>query len=148
MGLSQFYARGQYCGVEMRANGRWIDSATALTSCPILDELMALLLDTTPGLRFNSALVNLYENGSDWLGWHSDDERCYGPDPVVASVSLGASRHFDYRSREDHTICGGVSLRSGSLLVMSGAMQHHWQHSVPWQGNAGTRINITFRWIC
>ena len=81
------------------------------------------------------------------MGWHSDDEKLYGDRPVIASVSLGASRDFMVRPR------GGregpqwkFTLEDGDLLVMDGDMQRHFQHSVPRRKRAaGRRINLTFR---
>ena len=49
---------------------------------------------------FNSALINFYRNGQDGVGWHSDNEACNGPEPTIASVSLGATRRFDMRHRK------------------------------------------------
>ncbi|UTW46609.1 alpha-ketoglutarate-dependent dioxygenase AlkB [bacterium SCSIO 12696] len=97
--------------------------------------------------RFNSALINLYRNGSDSVAWHSDDEAELGDDPVIASLSLGAKRRFQMRRKS-----GGqryeLTLESGALLVMTGATQRFWQHQVPKEsGVEKARINITFRKI-
>jgi len=98
--------------------------------------------------RFNAVLLNLYRNGNDSMGWHSDDEPELGPNPVIASVSLGNSRRFILRRKDNHTEKLELQLTHGSLLVMSGALQHHWQHSVPRTRTAcEPRINLTFRQI-
>jgi alkylated DNA repair dioxygenase AlkB len=97
--------------------------------------------------RFNSVLVNLYRSGDDSMGWHADDEPELGPSPVIASLSLGATRRFKFRHRRTRTIVDH-DLTGGSLLVMSGACQSAWMHSVPKQKRVTeARINLTFRWI-
>ena len=81
---------------------------------------------------FNSVLLNLYRNGQDSNGWHSDDEPELGEHPIIASLSLGETRRFKLRHKFDKTIKGiDIELTSGSLLVMSGHSQSHWQHCVP-----------------
>ncbi len=94
---------------------------------------------------FNSALVNLYRNGQDGMGWHSDNEACNGPEPTIASVSLGATRRFDMRHRRTgETI--KIQLESGSLLVMAGKSQQYWVHQVAKTKRVHEpRINLTFR---
>ncbi len=99
------------------------------------------------GEAFNSVLANLYRDGADAMGWHADDEPELGPAPVIASLSLGAERRFALRPR-----AGGPSralpLPHGSLLVMAGATQRHWQHALPRSAKvAGPRLNLTFRRI-
>ena len=96
---------------------------------------------------FNSVLVNFYRNGQDGLGWHSDNEACNGPEPTIASVSLGATRRFDMRHRKTgETI--KIQLESGSLLVMAGKSQHCWVHQVAKTKRVHEpRINLTFRYV-
>ncbi|SMG02983.1 alpha-ketoglutarate-dependent dioxygenase AlkB family protein [Burkholderia singularis] len=97
--------------------------------------------------RFNSVLLNRYRNGFDSMGWHADDEPELGPQPVIASVSLGAARVFDLR----HNSTGAAHayrLTDGSLLVMRGRTQQEWRHRVPKAPAVlGERINLTFRWV-
>lgn len=93
----------------------------------------------------NACFLNLYRDGNDSIGWHADDERIFGPMPLIASVSLGTPRRFLIRRRH-----GGESrsilLDHGDLLVMGGTMQKFWIHSVPKSpGLVGERINLTFR---
>ena len=99
------------------------------------------------GVRFNSALVNLYRSGQDSMGYHSDDEQELGKNPVIASLSLGASRRFLLRPRKDNTLPKhNLDLGQGCLLIMEGATQHRYKHSVPkTKKEVGERINITFR---
>jgi len=95
---------------------------------------------------FNGVLLNLYRDGRDSMSWHADDEAELGREPVVASLSLGAARRFVFRRSDDKTKKVAVDLPGGSLLVMAGPTQHHWQHAVPKTAKpVGERINLTFR---
>jgi alkylated DNA repair dioxygenase AlkB len=97
------------------------------------------------GQPFNSVLLNLYRDGRDCVSWHADNEPGLGRDPVIASVSLGATRRFQMKHRErDERLA--LDLPSGSCLVMAGPTQHHWLHQVPKTAHpVGPRINLTFR---
>jgi len=93
-------------------------------------------------------LLNLYRGGRDSMGWHSDDEPELGAEPVIASLSLGATRDFSLRQKKPGAQKIKMALPSGSLLVMSGRLQHCWQHQLPkTQLPVGERINLTFRLI-
>lgn len=99
------------------------------------------------GLRFNAVLANRYRDGNDAMGWHSDDEPELGPAPVIASASFGAARRFRLRHR-DSGRTEQLVLGHGSLLVMAGASQRHWQHALPrTRVVRAPRINLTFRRI-
>lgn len=96
---------------------------------------------------FNSVLVNLYRNGQDKNGWHSDNEPELGSEPVIASLSLGASRRFKFRHRETKDAVE-KELVNGSLVIMRGLSQKNWEHEVPRQAKVTEpRINLTFRTI-
>lgn len=98
-------------------------------------------------IHFNSVLCNLYRDGQDTLGWHADNEKALGKNPTIASVSLGATRKFQFKHRMTKEIVT-VYLESGSLLIMEGAVQHYWLHRLPKQTKClDTRINLTFRQI-
>ena len=98
--------------------------------------------------RFNVVLLNLYRDGSDSNGWHSDDEKELGKNPVIASVSLGAKRVFQLRNKTDKKLRHKVVLDTGSLLLMKGTTQHFWQHQVAKSKKVvNSRINLTFRFI-
>ena len=100
------------------------------------------------GTIFNSVLLNLYRDGSDSMGWHSDDEPELGRDPIIASVNLGEARRFDLRLKTDHQQKLQILLEDGSVLVMKGELQHYWQHQVAKSAKVkGPRINLTFRTI-
>ncbi|MCX7512899.1 alpha-ketoglutarate-dependent dioxygenase AlkB family protein [Frateuria hangzhouensis] len=106
-------------------------------------------LEQACGSTFNSVLANLYRDGSDAMGWHSDDEPELGPAPVIASLSLGAPRRFVFRSkaaRGPATL--ELELSHGSLLRMANATQRLYQHALPRARQLRLpRINLTFRRI-
>lgn len=111
------------------------------------------------GTDFNSVLANLYRDGRDAMGWHRDDERELGPRPVIASLSLGATRRFLLKpARRAAERPGGSPDRApgrialevghGSLLVMRGDTQRHYRHALPRTAKpVGPRINLTFRQV-
>ncbi len=115
---------------------------------PQLEQLRKKIAIVEP-TAFNCVLLNLYRDGSDSMGWHSDDEPELGPDPVIASVSLGQTRRFVLRHRGDrHQPKIELELEDGMLLLMRGSTQRHWQHALPRTRRImAPRINLTFRRI-
>lgn len=113
---------------------------------PLLANLRARIQSCT-GYDFNSVLANLYRDGMDSMGWHADKERELGHNPVIASLSFGAERMFKLRhNKSGDTV--EMYLPSGSLLLMRGALQHHWRHCLPkMRGVTAPRVNLTFRYI-
>ena len=98
------------------------------------------------GSEFNSVLANRYRSGHDAMGWHADDEPELGNEPVIASLSLGATRRFRLRHRARPRDTHSCDLPHGSLLVMSGAIQRCWMHCLARTSRpVGERINLTFR---
>jgi alkylated DNA repair dioxygenase AlkB len=98
--------------------------------------------------RYNSVLLNLYRDGRDGMGWHADDEPELGREPVIASVSLGATRRFKLRHRRSRIAASALDLAHGDLLLMAGQTQHEYAHAVPKTARpVGERVNLTFRWI-
>ncbi|MEQ1531912.1 MAG: alpha-ketoglutarate-dependent dioxygenase AlkB [Methylococcales bacterium] len=114
------------------------------TWTPLLSDIRHKIEDYL-SFSFNSVLVNWYRNGADYVGWHADNEPELGKHPVIASLSLGATRAFAVRHK--HSLqTRQLDLRSGTLLIMHPDFQQHWLHSLPavktlTQG----RINLTFR---
>ncbi len=105
-------------------------------------------LEGVSGARFNSVLLNLYRRGSDGVAWHCDDEPELGTSPVIASVSLGATRKFQLRCKADSAMRQDISLTHGSLLLMRGTTQRNWEHQIPKTSrDTAPRINLTFRLI-
>ncbi|WP_158990310.1 alpha-ketoglutarate-dependent dioxygenase AlkB [Mucilaginibacter sp. L196] len=116
----------------------------ALSWTPELLELKKLTEQLT-GESFNSCLLNLYHDGNEGMAWHSDDEKSLGKDSAIASLSFGAERKFSLKHRvtkESHS----VLLENGSLLIMKGATQTNWLHSLPKSKKIILpRVNLTFR---
>ena len=96
---------------------------------------------------FNSCLANLYHEGEQGMGWHQDNEKELGSNPTIASISFGAERRFDFRHKESREKIS-VILENGSLLIMSGETQTHWQHQLPKTKKIKKpRVNLTFRTV-
>lgn len=115
---------------------------------------LRLRVEAACGGRFNSVLANLYRDGNDSMGWHSDDEPELGAQPVIASLSLGAERRLRFRRRLPRGVRAtaadvlSLPLPHGSLLRMAGATQTLYRHELPkTRVAAGPRINLTFRRI-
>lgn len=105
-------------------------------------------VEAVAGVAFTGALLNLYRDGKDSMGWHRDNERELGTNPVIASLSFGTARKFQFRNYESKEDLISIDLTHGSLLLMKGETQHFWEHRVPkMNALAGSRINITFRVI-
>jgi alkylated DNA repair dioxygenase AlkB len=98
------------------------------------------------GIEFNSVLANLYRDGSDRMGWHSDNEAELGTRPLIASLSLGATRRFVFKHRATPAVKRDIALTHGSLLLMRGDTQAHYRHALPaTRRGFEPRINLTFR---
>jgi len=114
---------------------------------PELREVKNELKQYTP-VHFTHCLANLYRDGMDSMGLHADAEKELGKDPVIASVSLGATRKFILKHKQDKAQKHEITLEHGSLLLMQGSTQHFWKHELPkTKLVTGPRINLTFRKI-
>ena len=97
---------------------------------------------------FNSCLLNLYRDGNDSNGWHSDNEKQLGKNPIIASLSLGEERYFHLKHRTKKQLKYKLLLEHGSLLIMKDKTQHYWLHQIPkTKKKIEKRINLTFRYI-
>jgi len=122
-------------------------SNTTKHALPWTKELLELkkLAEEITGHEYNSCLLNLYHNGDEGMAWHSDDEKALGKDTAIASLSFGAERKFALKHR-DSKHKEEVILQHGSLLIMKGATQSNWLHSLPKSKKISTpRVNLTFR---
>lgn len=100
------------------------------------------------GIDFNSCLTNYYRNGSDTIGWHSDDEAIFDTRVAIVSVSFGGTRKFKMRLKRDHTQQRVFELANGDILSMPPGTQSNWQHCVPRTSRpVAPRINLTFRQV-
>jgi alkylated DNA repair dioxygenase AlkB len=116
---------------------------------PFTTELLQLqkLAQQITGHSYNSCLLNLYHDGAEGMGWHSDDEKDLLHHGAIASLSFGAERKFCFKHKGNGTRVD-VQLEHGSLLVMKGATQQYWLHRLPPTIKISTpRINLTFRTI-
>ena len=106
-------------------------------------------VDAEAGVKFNSVLLNLYRNERDSVALHSDDEPELGKNPIIASVSFGATRRFVLKHKSEKRLPKiELALSHGSLLLMRGSTQHHWVHAIPKSKvPIGPRLNLTFRII-
>ncbi|HSD07488.1 alpha-ketoglutarate-dependent dioxygenase AlkB [Flavobacterium sp.] len=106
------------------------------------------LVENVAEINFTTVLLNYYRDGNDGNGWHADNEKELGINPIIASLSLGAERNFQLKHNIDSTQKKNIVLENGSLLLMKGTTQHFWKHQVPkTKKNIGPRINLTFRVI-
>jgi alkylated DNA repair dioxygenase AlkB len=103
------------------------------------------LAEERTGATYNSCLLNLYHDGNEGMSWHSDDEKTLTHQAAIASMSFGAERKFSFKHKKQ-PLTASVLLEHGSLLVMQGATQTHWLHSLPKTVKVNKpRINLTFR---
>lgn len=105
-------------------------------------------IEKCSGYTFNSVLLNYYRDGNDSVSWHRDKESELGGRPVIASLSLGQERNFDFRSVADHKLKYSLPLAHGSLLLMKGDLQTGWEHRIAKSAAVRLpRINLTFRMV-
>mgnify|MGYP006333990579 CR=1 FL=1 len=107
-----------------------------------------LVVENNTNTKFTSVLLNLYRDGKDSNGWHADNEKELGLNPIIASLSFGAERVFQLKHNSIIGLKQNIILEHGSLLLMKGTTQHFWKHQIPKTSkNIGPRINLTFRVI-
>ena len=99
---------------------------------------------------FNSCLLNYYPSGEDGMGYHADDEKELGAQPIIASLSLGARRKFVFKHKtirqENKPVKVELYLESGQLIVMHGDTQDFWMHTITKTKTVTSgRISLTFR---
>lgn len=105
-------------------------------------------IEKATGETFTTVLLNLYRDGKDSNGWHADNERELGQNPVIASVSFGEKRIFQLKHNTIKDCKQNLLLENGSLLLMKGTTQHYWKHQIPKTAKPiNQRINLTFRTI-
>jgi len=125
-----------YSGIQMKPNA-WTADLLEIKN----------KIEQEAKVEFTGVLLNLYRNGRDSMAWHCDDEPELGKNPVIGSVSFGATRTFRFRHLQDK-IVEKVALSHGSFILMQGATQHNWEHEIPKTSKPlSPRINLTFRVI-
>jgi len=105
----------------------------------------------------NACNINLYRNGMDSVGWHTDNEELYEAeynDAVILSLTLGARRKFCIKRMEhenshyESTKPSVLVLGHGDLCTMEGRFQRYYLHAVPKEPRVQEpRLNLTWRWI-
>src|ERR1017187_3155118 len=114
---------------------------------PVLLEVKRAV-EPPSGVVFNSVLLNCYRTGKDSVSWHADDEPEFGEQPVIASVSFGGTRTFQFKHKKRKELKASLELTHGSLLIMRGDTQANWLHQIPKTAkNVEERVNLTFRAI-
>ena len=111
---------------------------------PLLNDIRSMVAKITKS-DYNACLLNLYHDGSESMGWHTDNEKEIIPHSSIASLSLGAERKFSFKHKNTKETLSLI-LENGSLLEMAGVVQEHWLHSLPKTKKTNLpRINLTFR---
>lgn len=127
---------------QSRHTTPWTDSVFHVKQY-IEQQLSSIGIDTT----FNSCLLNYYPSGTDGMGYHADDEKELGVQPIIASLSLGATRKFVLKHKKTQDKIE-LYLESGQLVVMHGDTQKFWKHTITKTKTvAEGRISLTFRQI-
>jgi alkylated DNA repair dioxygenase AlkB len=114
---------------------------------PWSQELLVIkeIVESLTKSKYNACLLNLYHNGDESMGWHSDDEKEIITESSIASLSLGAERKFSFKHKTTKETIS-VLLENGSLLEMKGSIQKNWWHALPKSKKViAPRINLTFR---
>jgi len=114
----------------------------------LLLQKIKMKIENIAAVNFTTVLLNQYRDGKDSNGWHTDNEKELGINPVIASLSFGAERTFQLKHNLDKDLKKSIILEHGSLLLMKGTTQHFWKHQIPKTAKPiGPRINATFRVI-
>jgi alkylated DNA repair dioxygenase AlkB len=112
---------------------------------PVLKKIKSDI-ENESNATFSTVLLNLYRDGNDSNGWHSDNEKELGEDPIIASLSFGEKRVFHLKHKKDPTLKYKIELEHGSLLLMGSGSQTNWKHQLPKsKRKMQPRINLTFR---
>ena len=148
--FGKIYDQPRLCFLVSEGSKGYSYSGLTLPPIPFDSQLLELKrkVEQVSGHAFNSCLVNLYRDGNDSNGWHSDDEKELGPNPIIASISLGIQRNFDLKHKNNPEQKRRIALEHGSLLIMSGRTQSDFKHQLPKSKRiTAARINLTFRYI-
>ena len=114
----------------------------------LLLQKLKMEIENIAAVNFTTVLLNQYRDGKDSNGWHADNEKELGINPVIASLSFGAERTFQLKHNFEKDQKKSIILEHGSLLLMKGTTQHFWKHQIPKTAKPiGPRINATFRII-
>ena len=136
--LEGFYSKN---GERYGYSGRRMES---IPFSPVL-KTICNKIESKTSQKFNSVLINLYRDGQDSNGWHSDDENELGNNPFIASLSFGEARKIQFKHKSKGYKIEEI-LTHGSLMLMSGSLQTFWKHQIPkTKKKKEARLNLTFR---
>ncbi|MCH1478889.1 MAG: alpha-ketoglutarate-dependent dioxygenase AlkB [Crocinitomicaceae bacterium] len=136
--LEGFYSKN---GERYGYSGRRMES---IPFSPVL-KTICNKIESKTSQKFNSVLINLYRDGQDSNGWHSDDENELGNNPFIASLSFGEARKIQFKHKSKGYKMEEI-LTHGSLMLMSGSLQTFWKHQIPkTKKKKEARLNLTFR---
>lgn len=94
----------------------------------------------------NGILVNWYQYGEHYIGWHSDDESQLDQNAPIYTISLGTTRTFKIREKKNKKNVTNYELENNDFLIMGGEFQKHYQHHLPKRKKCKhSRISITIR---
>jgi len=144
------YKQPRLTALYAENNSSYSYSSIVMSPIPFTSELLEIKqrIEKETQQKFTTILLNFYRDGKDSNGWHADNEKELGNQPVIASLSLGATRFFHFKHRNIKTERYKIALQHGSLLLMKGKMQQHWLHQIAkTKKEVGERINLTFRTI-
>jgi alkylated DNA repair dioxygenase AlkB len=148
--FGKVHAQPRLTALYANNNKPYSYSGITMQPHPFTKELLELknLVEQKSSTLYTTCLLNLYRDGKDSNGWHADNEKELGINPIIASISLGQKRVFHLKHRTNKNLKHKIELESGSLLVMAGETQHHWLHQIPKTAKPiQERINLTFRAI-
>lgn len=144
---SKFNRKSSYYsqpGYPYPFSGRTFDGKSFTST---MDEILKRI-NNECNCHFNSILFNYYRDGKDTISWHTDNEKVLGQDPTVGTLSFGQERPFMLRERADHSVKREFISSHGSLIIMEGKTQNHWDHSVPQRMKlSNPRLSLTLRTI-
>ena len=148
--FGKLYSQPRLTSFHSNSSSNYSYSGLTLQPQPMTQTLLELLnqIQMVSHHGFNCVLLNLYRNGADSNGWHADNEKELGKQPIIASYSFAATRFFHFKHRKIKFQKYKMELHHGSLLLMEGEMQEHWLHQIPKTKKfLEPRINLTFRKI-
>lgn len=148
--FGKIYDQPRLCFLAADQKINYTYSGLTLPAVKFSKSLLSLKnrIEETTSAKFNSCLANLYRDGNDSNGWHSDDEKELGSQPIIASLSLGVTRNFDLKHKKNSLLKKRIELTHGSLLLMSGRTQENFKHQISKSKRIHKpRINLTFRYI-
>ena len=148
--FGKVHAQPRLTALYANNNKPYSYSGITMQPHPFTKELLELknLVEQKSSTLYTTCLLNLYRDGKDSNGWHADNEKELGINPIIASISVGQKRVFHLKHRTNKNLKHKIELESGSLLIMAGETQHHWLHQIPKTAKPiQERINLTFRAI-